>query len=168
MLLHFRDDENERAVEVEPVGEGWRVTIDGDPRDVTAAPDGTGGWHVTWTDIRRHLRVAVRGDERFVFSEGRTHRLRLADPDHADGPEATGTGPSLSADMPGKVVRVLVAAGQSVAVGDVLIILESMKMETELTAAVAGEVARIHVTTGQVVAQGDPLVDIEPPVEQPS
>jgi biotin carboxyl carrier protein len=59
------------------------------------------------------------------------------------------------------VVRVLVAEGAAVEAGQPLVIMESMKMETELVAGAAGTVARIHVTAGQVVAQGDPLVDVE-------
>lgn len=168
MLLHFRDDDGERAVEVTRLGDGWRVTIDCANHELEAVPDGEGGWCVTWDGRRRHVRVAARGDERFVFSNGRAHRLRIVDPDHADGSESAGTGPSLSADMPGKVVRVLVEPGVAVTVGDPLVILESMKMETELAAAVAGRVARVHVAAGQVVAQGDPLVDIEPSTEDVS
>ena len=135
------------------------------PSRKEAVSDGEGAWQVAWDGRRRHVRVAAQGDDRFVFADGRTHRLRLVDPDHADDAAASGGGPSLSADMPGKVVRVLVEPGRTVAVGEPLVILESMKMETELAAAVAGQVARVHVAAGQVVAQGDPLVDIEPLTE---
>jgi len=62
--------------------------------------------------------------------------------------------------MPGKVVRLLVSEGDQVTAGQGLLIMESMKMETELTAGVAGSVSRIHVAGGQQVGQGDPLVDI--------
>ena len=64
--------------------------------------------------------------------------------------------------MPGKVVQTLVSEGEEVTEGQAVIIMESMKMETELLAAVSGEVAKVHVTAGQVVAQGDALVDIKP------
>ena len=166
MLLHYREDDRDRAVEITRVGDRWRVVIDGEDHELDAAPDGEGGWQVTWAGRTRHVRVAAQGDDRFVFADGRAHRLRLVDPDHADDAAAAGGGPALTADMPGKVVRVLVEPGRAVAAGEPLIILESMKMETELTAAVAGLVARVHVAAGQVVAQGDPLVDIEPPTEE--
>jgi biotin carboxyl carrier protein len=64
--------------------------------------------------------------------------------------------------MPGKVVAVKVAVGQAVEVGQTVLIIESMKMETELAAAVAGTVAAVHVRDGQVVGQGEALVDIQP------
>jgi len=56
----------------------------------------------------------------------------------------------------------VVDEGQAVRAGETVLIMESMKMETELTAAVDGTVATIHVTAGQVVGQGDALVDINP------
>ena len=62
--------------------------------------------------------------------------------------------------MPGKVVEPLVEPGQEVQEGQPLIIMESMKMETELLAPIAGTVTAVHVAAGQVVAQGDPLVDV--------
>jgi 3-methylcrotonyl-CoA carboxylase alpha subunit len=161
MLLHLRNEDGDHAVEVVRSGDRWSVVVDGRPLDVEAEPDGRGGWLLSLGGARRTVRVAAAGDERLVFADGLTHRLRLVDPDHADdGDEAAG-GPGLRAGMPGKVVRVLVAEGAAVEAGQPLVIMESMKMETELVAGAAGTVARIHVTAGQVVAQGDPLVDVE-------
>ncbi len=162
MLLHFSDDQGEHRVEIVRRGEHWLVNVDGVPAELEVTPDGSGGWSVAGAEGRRAWRVAARGDERFVFADGRTHHLRLVDPDHPVGDEAAQAGPTLRAGMPGKVVRVLVAAGAVVAVGQPLVILESMKMETELAAATAGTVVCIHVSAGQVVAQDDPLVDVEP------
>ena len=82
-----------------------------------------------------------------------------------DAEEGAAGGPRLLALMPGRVVRILVRPGDRVDAGQPLVIMESMKMETELAAAVAGRVARIHVEAGQVVGQGDALVDIEPAPE---
>ena len=162
MLLHFRDDQGEHRVEIVRRGEAWLVSVDGVATELEATPDGTGGWSVSADGRRRQLRVAARGDERFVFADGRTHHLHLVDPDHPAADEVDPAGPTLRAGMPGKVVRVLVQVGAVVTLGQPLVILESMKMETELTAAAAGTVARVHVSPGQVVAQDEPLVDVEP------
>lgn len=161
MKLHIRSDGGEHTVEVARLGHCWRVTVDGETRELDLRRDGAGGWLVDWDGRRRRLRVGASGDDRFVFTDGRTHRLRLFDPDSHEAPDDA-AGPGLRADMPGKVVGVLVAEGDRVAEGQPVLILESMKMETERTAAVAGTVARIHVAAGQVVAQGDPLLDVEP------
>jgi biotin carboxyl carrier protein len=53
-----------------------------------------------------------------------------------------------------------VDAGQEVARGDALLILEAMKMENEIRADADGTVAAVHVTPGTAVAKGDPLITL--------
>ncbi len=62
------------------------------------------------------------------------------------------------AEMVANVVTLVVAAGDSVAAGDTLLILESMKMEIPVLAEAGGTVAEIKVTEGDVVQEGDVLV----------
>lgn len=66
----------------------------------------------------------------------------------------------LKAPMPGLVVAVPVAEGQSVEKGDVLLILESMKMQNELKAPQAGTVARVRVQAGETVEQRQTLLSV--------
>jgi biotin carboxyl carrier protein len=61
----------------------------------------------------------------------------------------------------GKITSVNVKAGDKVAEGDVLCLLESMKMENPILAPVAGTVAKISCAAGQVVEAGDSLAVIE-------
>jgi biotin carboxyl carrier protein len=63
--------------------------------------------------------------------------------------------------MPGKVVRVLVAAGDQVQAGQGLVVVEAMKMENEIGAPRAGRVSRVEVVTGQNVETGARLVVLE-------
>lgn len=65
---------------------------------------------------------------------------------------------SVNAPMPGKIVKVLVSEGQAVNSGDVLLILEAMKMQNEIAATQSGTVKAINVAAGQSVKVGDPLV----------
>jgi biotin carboxyl carrier protein len=67
----------------------------------------------------------------------------------------------VTAPMPGKLVRVLVAAGQAVAAGDGLVVVEAMKMENELRAPKAGTVKEVPVREGQAVEAGTLLVVVE-------
>ena len=65
-------------------------------------------------------------------------------------------------DVAGNVWKIVAKVGDKVAEDDTIMIMESMKMETEIAAPVAGAVATIHVENGQTVGMGDPLVDLEP------
>lgn len=165
MQLKFRDESGDHALGVRREQDGWLVTPDEDGAVVLVQAAADGAWLVTGPDgSRRRAWVVSRGDERLVFCDGRAHRLRRPDPVHAeDAGTDTAAGPDLHARMPGKVVRVLAAAGQAVAAGQPLVIMESMKMETELAAPQDGTVERVAVVVGQVVAQGDLLVAVTPP-----
>lgn len=66
------------------------------------------------------------------------------------------------APMPGLIVIVTVEVGQTVAQGDTVVILESMKMQNELRSPVGGVVKSIHVEASQAVDKGDLLVEIGP------
>jgi glutaconyl-CoA/methylmalonyl-CoA decarboxylase subunit gamma len=70
----------------------------------------------------------------------------------------TGGGTNVNAPMPGSVLEVKVSVGDSVNEGDVLVILEAMKMENELTASQAGTVGQVLVKKGDTVNSGDPLI----------
>ena len=65
------------------------------------------------------------------------------------------------APMPGKIVRVLVAQGDSVDVGTALVVLEAMKMEQTLEASGVGTVSAVHVAEGDLVSAQDTLVEID-------
>ena len=69
-------------------------------------------------------------------------------------------GEVVKSPMPGNILKINVTAGQKVNEGDVLMILEAMKMENEITATKAGTVAQVVVTKGQVVETGSPLAVI--------
>ena len=64
------------------------------------------------------------------------------------------------APLAGSVFKILVNEGDEIEAGQVLLILEAMKMETEITAPNAGTVARISVAVGDAVQGGQPLVEI--------
>jgi methylmalonyl-CoA carboxyltransferase small subunit len=65
----------------------------------------------------------------------------------------------LAAPISGTVVRIGVSAGQRVEAGDTLMILEAMKMETEITAPAEGQVAAVTVAVGDAVSGGDVLLE---------
>ncbi|MCK4303563.1 MAG: hypothetical protein KAY24_04930 [Candidatus Eisenbacteria sp.] len=77
----------------------------------------------------------------------------------APGPQS-GDG-LVTAIMPGLIIKVLVSAGDKISSGDVLVILEAMKMESEVCSPKDGVVKETHVKAGDNVAQNQILVTIE-------
>ena len=75
----------------------------------------------------------------------------------AAAPVAAGA-TTVSAPMPGKVLSVNVKAGDAVKSGDVLLILEAMKMQNEIMAPADGTVSDVRVSAGQTVATGDVMI----------
>ena len=71
-----------------------------------------------------------------------------------------GSGTVTSA-IPGKVVSILVSEGDDVAPGDVLVVLEAMKMQNEIKAAVGGVVKKVSCEAGERVEANVPLLEIE-------
>lgn len=82
-------------------------------------------------------------------------------PKAARKPSAAATGAVVS-QMTGRVVRIDVKTGDTVNEGDVLLVIEAMKMENEITAPVSGTIKEIDVSAGARVSEGDTLLVIEP------
>jgi len=139
-------------------GDGWRVDL----------PTGAVPARVAVRDGR--LAIATPGaefvasvvrldEERHVFCQGRHWKLQLLDPlAHAGEEEAHGG--HLAAPMSGTVVAVMVKAGDRVAKGAPLMIVEAMKMEHTIAAPAAGVVAAVNFRVGDRVKEGADLVDI--------
>lgn len=83
----------------------------------------------------------------------------VATPAAAPAPAAAGEG-VVQSPMPGNINAVKFSAGQSVKAGDVIIILEAMKMENEIVAPKAGTLKGVFVTKGATVNTGDALFEI--------
>mgnify|MGYP003194476995 CR=1 FL=1 len=78
----------------------------------------------------------------------------------AAAPAASGAGESITSPMPGNILAVNVAAGDMVKKGQVLMVLEAMKMENEIVAPQDGTVASVNVNKGDTVNSGDVLVSM--------
>jgi 3-methylcrotonyl-CoA carboxylase alpha subunit len=159
------------VVSLVPVADGHTATVDGTAH------------HVAAPQVARTIDVGqARVEEMDVVIDGRTHRALVArtrdrihvaitgstvvfervDDTAAAGGAGAGSG-TVVAPMPGKVVKVLVATGDTVAVGQALVVIEAMKMETTLVAEVAGTVAMIDATPGAMVDAGAVVVEITEP-----
>lgn len=115
---------------------------------------------------RSHVaRVAAHPQQGLkVELDGRTSSVSLRDPRAMSRKGAGGAGAgrkSIMAPMPGKVVRVLVAAGDAVEEGQGLVVVEAMKMQNEMKAPKAGAIIEVRTEAGATVAAGEVLVILE-------
>ena len=78
----------------------------------------------------------------------------------AAAPAVTGAGDAVNAPMPGTILKVNVQNGQAVKEGDVLVVLEAMKMENEILAPKNGTITQVLVSKGSTVDTGAPMVVI--------
>lgn len=155
-----------RNVTVTRVGAAFAVTVDGRTRQVDAARIDAHTLSLIVDSVWTHdivvapgpggaLTVAVNGTAVAVAVNGRRRGRRA---DAADG----GSGPQkLTAPMPGKIVRVMVKAGDTVEARQPLVVVEAMKMENELRAGRGGVVADVHAREGQSVDAGALLLTIQ-------
>jgi 3-methylcrotonyl-CoA carboxylase alpha subunit len=118
------------------------------------------GWTVEEMTLgTSRVLVARRADRVLVSVDGRVHAFAIGEAERRAAGGGAGSG-SVTAPMPGKVVRVLVAVGDAVEAGQPLVVLEAMKMETTLAAEVAGTVTAVHAEAGGMVDGGALLVEI--------
>ena len=168
---HLRDDLGPLRVLVSPDGETPRIAVDGAPCALARVQRGPRLQHAgsitepvafdldgvpvraLVTRMRDRVSVVIDGQV-YLFTTGES----------ADAPAAgrLGTG-HVTAPMPGKIIAVLVRAGDPVTIGQGLVVLEAMKMESTLTAEIAGTVAQVTVAAGDLVEGGALLVEITPP-----
>lgn len=81
-----------------------------------------------------------------------------ASPAPAAAPAVTAAGDPVNSPMPGTILRVEVAQGAAVKEGQLLVVLEAMKMENEILAPKAGTVVQVVVQKGSHVETGSPLI----------
>jgi acetyl/propionyl-CoA carboxylase alpha subunit len=170
---------------------GWRLTLADGDREVTLAVTARGArrWvrlddrdvevvvldpppaddavhlEIDGQEVPVRVTVVHRGldtTEVWVHAGGHTRRLTVVAPTrHASAAELAG-GTAFASPMPGAVLSVAVAAGDHVAAGTTMMLVEAMKMEHPVVAPVTGTVTAIHVSAGDGVEAGAPLLAFEP------
>ena len=126
---------------------------------MTVTPLGNGRYEVT-SDSGRAIAYGVRrGGVTWVFLAGRVYVVEQNE--SATGRATQHDDAALAAPMPATVVAINVKAGQQVKAGDVLVVLEAMKMELAVSAPYDGTVRTIACRVGELVQPGVPLVALE-------
>ncbi len=150
----LRHDGAERSVRAYPRPDGAFSLDAGGARVDVARP---GGDTLILDGVRRRVPVVRNGDTLTVLVNGTAWRLELVDPLRPPRTEGAG-GDRLTAPMPGRVVSVHTEPGAQVSRGEVLVVLEAMKVQMRLTAPRDGIVAAVRVQPGELVDDGAELV----------
>lgn len=117
--------------------------------------------------VEFEVQLEGEGNEWKATVEGQTFSIQIPDAAPVSKKKRSGGGKkkksgTVSANIPGKVVTVEVSVGDEVAEGQVILILEAMKMQNEIQAPVSGTVVSVQCEEGQAIEANIPLVVIEP------
>ena len=157
--LMLADGGTRHTIALRRDGDAWRVALE--DAEVPARVAERDGRLVIVTPESESLATVVRdGELRHVFSRDGRATLTLIDPLAHAGVEEAHDG-HLAAPMSGLVVAVMVKAGEKVAKGAPLMILEAMKMEHTIAAPAAGTVKSVNFAAGDRVKEGADLVDLD-------
>jgi len=140
------------------------VTIDGLDLAFDAVQIAPGLYSVLLNGRSYEIRVEGASDSIVLWAGGREFHTKSFDPRslhraRTGSVELQGA-QQVTAPMPGKIVRVLVAAGQSVKAGEGLLVVEAMKMQNEIRASKSGTIERLSAQEGQTVRAGEVLAVI--------
>jgi biotin carboxyl carrier protein len=133
-----------------PADAGYRLLLPGGSSAPVALTDEGGGrGRLTVAGVSEPVAFVVDGEVIHIHLRGRTRSLRYVDPLRALASIDAGDGHNVArAPMPGTVVALKVAPGDSVTAGAVLLVIESMKLESQIRAPQDGIVERLHVKEG--------------------
>lgn len=148
-----------RAIALEQQRGHLTIVVDGAPVAVANVLRSPSEIAATLAGVRLKARVCVYGIHVHVWLEGQHHDFVHEDPRDQEF-FATAAGGGLTTPLPGVVVAVKVTAGQAVVAGEVLMVIEAMKMEHAITAPHAGTVQALHFAPGDRVSEGSALLEL--------
>ena len=168
MKLHATIDDYRTDIQIRDEGARVIAEIDGRQYDLNVQEKGGGEYLIVSDGHVFDCRVAMRpesgkavdvdvGTANYLVTLTDPKRLRGATDAGAHGDEAA----RIIAPMPGKIVRVLVSAGEQVGAGAGIVVVEAMKMQNEMKSPREGVVVSINVKPGDTVNAGDLLAVIE-------
>jgi biotin carboxyl carrier protein len=161
----------------------YEITVGGTTRLVDVEPRAEGGYHVRWEGESHEVDLLKPSPEAYsmlidgesweagavpaeggflVDIMGRSTHVDVVDPRRkALRHAAAAAGGTITTQMPGRVVRLLLAVGDPVRKGQPVLVVEAMKMENEMKSPIDGRVAEILVAEGSTVEAGTKLVKVE-------
>jgi acetyl/propionyl-CoA carboxylase alpha subunit len=158
----FKLGETETNVELSRAPSGYRLHVGERSVPVNLHDEDDGSAILTVGGHSERVVVATRGDDVFVHLGGVAYQLRYEHTLQRLAAQQQGSAEDhVRAPMPGSLVAVHAKAGQTVARGDTLLVMESMKMETTIAAPRDGVVEAVHFSVGQTFDRDALLLSLE-------
>lgn len=163
MKFEVRIGAKTRTVELRQEENRWRIAVDGQNVDADVAAVAPDAFSVLLEGRSYEIRVTPGADGTLTLQTAQQEFIaEVIDPRawrgrRHGGVEAQGR-QQIAAPMPGKVVRVLVRAGEKVESGQGLLVVEAMKMQNEIRSPKSGTIERLLAKEGQPVNAGEVLV----------
>ena len=158
--LRLRAGDEPVAIDARADGADWRLRIGARELRGSAELADDGGLEVELDGARWRAGVVALGDQLHLFTPLGRFQVQRIEP-LAIAAAADEQGDVLTAPMPGKIVRQLIAAGDRVGRGAPLLVLEAMKMEHTIVAPGDGRIAALRYAEGDQVEEGAVLLDFE-------
>jgi 3-methylcrotonyl-CoA carboxylase alpha subunit len=136
------------------------IWIDGKEHRALLRPVGR-AYEVSVDDRTEPIWLVVDHDTVFIHAFGRAWRTEVIDPAERSG-IGTDQADAATAPMPGTVITVAVSPGEAVTIGQQLVVIESMKMQSEIVAWRDGVVGKVHLQVGDTFDRGAGLVELKP------
>jgi len=137
------------------------LRIDGEVTELLVADLADGSYRIAFRGVHHLVRVTLQENQLQIEGLGPRRRLTLAPYVTTSRPREEGAA-LLRAPMMGQIMTLNVAVGDTVAIGDVVAVLESMKMEIPLPAPEAGVITAVHCSAGGAIERGSLIAEIEP------
>ncbi len=153
-----------RQLELERKGHSVRAKVDGRPVEANALLVAPGVYSILLEGRSFEVRVTPKHDGLHIHSDGVDYVVQVADPRSWRGRQGSAASTEgrqqIVAPMPGKVIRILVQAGDAVEAGRGVLVVEAMKMQNEIRSPKSGTVEKLLVKEGQPVNAGEVLAVI--------
>lgn len=150
-----------RTVEFSRIGERLSWAIDGKPVEADALEVSAGVYSILIEGRSFEARIEPASQGARVVVAGREYSASVRDPRqwkrHGGAAREAEGRQQVLAPMPGKIIRILVKAGETVAAGQGLLVIEAMKMQNEVRSPKSGTVERLLVNEGQTVTAAEIL-----------
>ena len=149
-----------QPVSLTRLGDTNTLTVAGQTHPCMLHAIGAGEYRLVVDGQNHRVRIATHQDKVYVHAFGRSWVLEVADPAARMVDRQHGGALALKAPMPGTVVSIAVLPGAHVHKGQPMLVIESMKMQTELLASRDGCVAAVAVAVGDTFERGAPLLTL--------